>query len=170
MNDVLKIPFAVFNNNWNDLQLFLKHKGNPPYMITDDLYLSYSKIESLGNLTSVGGNLDLYNCTNLTSLGNLTSVGGHLGLSYSNVKSLGNLTSVGGSLGLYNCTNLTSLGNLTSVGGELNLSFCEIESLGNLTSVGGNLYLKHTPLSKKYTEEEIREMVKVGGKVYFNSI
>jgi hypothetical protein len=73
-------------------------------------------------------------------------------------------------LGLYNCTNLTSLGNLTSVGGELDLSFCEIESLGNLTSVGGNLYLKHTPLSKKYTEEEIREMVKVGGKVYFNSI
>ena len=170
MNDILKIPFAAFNNNWNDLQLFLKHRGNPPYEITGDLDLGYSEIEDLGNLTSVGGNLDLYNCTNLTSLGNLTSVGGHLGLSYSNVKSLGNLTSVGGSLGLYNCTNLTALGNLTSVGGELDLSFCEIESLGNLTSVGGNLYLKHTPLSKKYTEEEIREMVKVGGKVYFNSI
>jgi hypothetical protein len=166
MDEILKIPFAAFGNNWDDLQLFLKHKGNPPYEITDDLYLSYSKIESLGNLTSVGGNLDLYNCTNLTSLGNLTSVGGHLGLSYSNVKSLGNLTSVGGSLGLYNCTNLTSLGNLTSVGGDLNLRGSEIESLGNLTSVGGDLNLKDTPLSEKYSEEEIRSMVKVKGKVY----
>jgi hypothetical protein len=168
MDEILKIPFAAFGNNWDDLQLFLKHKGNPPYEITDDLDLYESKIESLGNLTSVGGNLDLYNCTNLTSLGNLTSVGGHLGLSYSNVKSLGNLTSVGGSLGLYNCTNLTSLGNLTSVGGELDLSFCKIESLGNLTSVGGNLYLKHTPLSRKYpSEKEIRSIVEVRHKIYF---
>jgi hypothetical protein len=73
-------------------------------------------------------------------------------------------------LGLYNCTNLTSLGNLTSVGGELDLSFCEIESLGNLTSVGGSLGLRRTPLSKKYTEEEIRSMVEVGGEVYYNII
>jgi hypothetical protein len=167
MNEILKFPFAAFGKNWVDLQLFLKHKGNPPYEITDDLYLSYSKIESLGNLTSVGGNLDLYNCTNLTSLGNLTSVGGHLGLSYSNVKSLGNLTSVGGSLGLYNCTNLTSLGNLTSVGGDLNLRGSEIESLGNLTSVGGDLNLKDTPLSRKYTEEKIRSMIEIGGYIYF---
>jgi hypothetical protein len=28
------------------------------------------------------------------------------------------------------------------------------------------LYLKYTPLSKKYTEEEIRQMVDVGGKIY----
>ena len=146
MDEILKIPFAAFNKNWDDLQLFLKHKGNPPYEITDDLYLSYSKIESLGNLTSVGGNLDLYNCTNLTSLGNLTSVGGHLGLSYSNVK---------------------SLGNLTSVGGELDLSFCEIESLGNLTSVGGDLNLRKTPLSREYSEEKIRSIVKVKGSIYF---
>jgi hypothetical protein len=26
--------------------------------------------------------------------------------------------------------------------------------------------LKYTPLSKKYTEEEIRQMVDVGGKIY----
>ena len=84
MNEILKIPFAVFDNDWDDLQLFLKHRGNPPYEITDDLNLSFSKIESLGNLTSVGGYLDLTD----------------------------------------------------------------------------------TPLSKKYTEEEIRESVKVGGKVY----
>jgi hypothetical protein len=28
------------------------------------------------------------------------------------------------------------------------------------------LFLKNTPLSKKYTEEQIREMVNVGGKIY----
>jgi hypothetical protein len=28
------------------------------------------------------------------------------------------------------------------------------------------LYLLKTPISKKYTEEEIRSMVNVGGKIY----
>ena len=82
--DILRIPFAAFNYNWDDLQIFLKHRGNPLYEITDDLDLINSKIESLGNLTSVGGYLDL----------------------------------------------------------------------------------KDTPLSKKYTEEEIRSMVEVGSEVY----
>jgi hypothetical protein len=59
MNEILKIPFAAFNNNWDDLQLFLKHRGNPPYEITDNLDLRFSGIQSLGNLTSVGGDLDL---------------------------------------------------------------------------------------------------------------
>jgi hypothetical protein len=145
MNEILKIPFAAFNNDWDDLQLFLKHKGNPPYEITDDFKDYYkSNIKSLGNLTSVGGYLDLYDCTNLTSLGNLTSVGGSLDLSESKVE---------------------SLVNLTSVGGSLNLSGTQIKSLGNLTSVGGNLDLRDTPLSKKYTKEEIRKIVKVGSNI-----
>ena len=72
MNEILKIPFAAFNNDWNDLQLFLKHRGFPPYMITDDLDLKYSEIESLGNLTSVGGDLTLWN-SKIESFGNLTS-------------------------------------------------------------------------------------------------
>ena len=148
MDEILKIPFAAFDNNWDDLQLFLKHRGNPPYMITDNLNLYESKVETLGNLTSVGGYLDL---------------------SYSEIEDLGNLISVGGWLDL-NQSTIKSLGNLTSVGGNLDLYESEIEDLGNLTSVGGYLDLTDTPLSKKYTEEEIREMVKVGGKVYFNSI
>jgi hypothetical protein len=102
--DILRIPLAAFDNNWNDLQLFLERRGNPPYEITDDLDLYKSNIKSLGNLTSVGGSLDLYGS--------------------------------------------------------------KIESLGNLTSVGGYLDLKGTPLSKKYTEEEIRSMVEVGSEVY----
>ena len=48
----------------------------------------------------------------------------------------------------------------------LNLRDTPIESLGNLISVGGYLLLSNTPLSKKYTEEEIRQMVNVKGIFY----
>jgi hypothetical protein len=162
--DILKVPFVAFGNDWDVLQRFLERRGLPPYEIMDDLYLSGSKIESLGNLTSVGGNLDLFG-TEIESLGNLTSVGGDLDLYESNIKSLGNLTSVEGDLFLDN-SKIEDLGNLTSVGGYLNMAGSKIQSLGNLTSVGGNLMLRNTPLSKKYTRKEIHSMVEVGGNVY----
>jgi hypothetical protein len=63
-------------------------------------------------------------------------------------------------------TPIKSLGNLTSVGGNLFLGGTPIESLGNLTSVGDDLDLRGTPLSKKYTEEQIRQMVDVGGDIF----
>jgi hypothetical protein len=125
MNEILKIPFAVFNNNWDDLQLFLKHRGNPPYEITDDLNLSFSKIESLGNLTSVGGDLNL-RFSEIKSLGNLTSVGGDLFLSKSKIESLGNLTSVGGRLYLG--------------GTPLSNKYCE-EEIRKMVEVGGWVYI-----------------------------
>jgi hypothetical protein len=143
-DDILRIPFTAFGNEWDVLQKFMERRGNPPYMITDDLDLSYNEIEDLGNLTSVGGNMYL---------------GG------SKIKTLGNLTSVGGDLFLGN-SNIESLGNLTSVGGYLTLYVSNIKSLGNLTSVGGDLNLFSTPLSNKYSEDEIRSMVEVGGDVY----
>jgi hypothetical protein len=63
-------------------------------------------------------------------------------------------------------TNIESLGNLTSVGGNLDLRYNKIKSLGNLTSVGGILDLKRTPISRKYSRAEIRQMVKVDGDIY----
>ena len=75
------------------------------------------------------------------------------------------LYSVGGNLNLRRA-NIKSLGNLTSVEGNLDLNTTKIESLGNLTSVGGGLDLRGTPFSNKYSEEEIRDMVKVGGYIY----
>ena len=143
--NVLHIPsLKFFNDNWDLLQKFLERKGNPPYSIGGDLYLRETPIKSLGNLTSVGGNLDLLR-TPIESLGNLQSVGGWLSLSFTPIKSLGNLQSVGGDLYLWDTP---------------------IVSLGNLTSVGGSLDLENTPLSKKYTEEEIRQMVDVGDGIY----
>jgi hypothetical protein len=142
---VLHIPsLKVFDNNWFQLQKFLKSKGNPPYSLGGDLKLAKSPIASLGNLISVDGDLILRN-SSIESLGNLTSVGGYLDL---------------------NNTEFKSLGNLTSVGGDLYLSLSSVTSLGNLSYVGNSLFLMRSPLSKKYTEEEIRKMVNVGGNIH----
>ena len=142
---VLRIPsLKFFNDNWFQLQEFLEKKGNPPYSIGGNLDLRKTPIESLGNLQSVGGDLDLRDTS---------------------IESLENLTSVGGDLDLYN-TPIESLGNLQSVGGFLDLQGTYIESLGNLQSVGGDLYLYETPISKKYSEKEIRQMVSVGGGIH----
>jgi hypothetical protein len=73
--------------------------------------------------------------------------------------------SIGGNLYLDN-TPIKSLGNLTSVGFDLNLHSSQIESLGNLTSVGGDLNLGNTPLSIKYSKEDIKNMIEVKGKIY----
>ena len=141
---VLHLPSAKVFGGWDELQRYLELKGNPLYSLAGDLDLSISDIKSLGNLTSVGGNLDLQKTS---------------------IKSLGNLISVGGNLGLRN-TSIESLGNLTSVGRYLNLDNTPIKSLGNLTSVGGDLDLDGTLISKKYSEEEIRQMVNIGGNIY----
>jgi hypothetical protein len=142
--EVLYIPDIDLFGNWETLQQYLKRKGNPLYSIGGNLNLYGTQIESLGNLTSVGGYLYLYG-TQIESLGNLTSVGGYLDLNGTPIKSLGNLTSVGGNLYLYGT---------------------QIESLRNLTSVGGDLDLYGSPISKKYTEEEIRQMIDVKGEIY----
>ncbi len=130
---------------WNELLRLLNGK---PFIFDGDLNLKLTDIISLGNLQSVNGNLDLFGCEKLTSLGNLQSVGG--------------------SLDLRLCMDLTSLGNLRSVGGSLDLRSCmNLTSLENLQSVGGHLHITRTPISKKYSEEEIRQMVHVEGEIYF---
>jgi hypothetical protein len=102
-------------------------------------------LESEGNPPyTIDGNLDLHG-TKIKSLGNLQSVGGNLFLAYSEIK---------------------SLGALQSVGGDLDLSSSDIKSLGNLQSVGGDLDLQETPMSEKYSREEIMQMVQVGGDIY----
>jgi hypothetical protein len=122
---VLHIPdIKVFGNDWNNLQRFLKSKGNPLYSIGGDLFLWKTPIKSLGNLTSVGGDVELRG------------------------------------------TGIESFGNLTSVGGNLDLEGTMIESFENLTYVGGYLDLENTPISEKYSEKEIRQMVNIGGHIY----
>ena len=54
--EVLSFSFAFFNNDWD---LVLSSMRGRPFRIIGDLDLYESKIESLGNLQSVGGDLDL---------------------------------------------------------------------------------------------------------------
>ena len=90
-----------------------------------------------------------------------------LKLNFTNITSLVNLQSVNGDLSLHHCEKLTSLGNLQSVNGGLDLYKCnQLTSLGNLQSVNGFLDLRNTPISEKYSEEEIRQMVDVKGNIY----
>ncbi len=103
----------------------------------------------------------------LKSKGNpFYSIGGNLYLQYYVIESFERLISVGGGLDLRNNDTIKSLGTLTSVGGYLDLQNTNIESFENLTSVGGLMDLNNTPISKKYSEEEIRQMVNVGGYIY----
>ena len=92
-------------------------------------------------------------------------VSGNLNLGGTPIQSLGNLETVGGYLDLWG-TPIQSLGNLQSVGSYLYLVGTKIKDLGNLQSVGGGLNLRGTPISKKYSEEQIRQMVQVNGNIY----
>ena len=105
------------------------------------LYLFDSKITSLPEGLKVGGDLDLSYSEKLNSLPKGLKVGGYLNLFYSKITSLPEGLKVGGSLTLTFCDNITSLP----------------ESL----YVDGDLYIRETPL-QKYTDEELREMVKPG--------
>ena len=144
-DEILTIPgFSFFNYDWKVLMSFLNKRGNPKWKMMGNLSLYDDQdVTDLNNLVSVEGYLSLVN-TPLTTLGVLESVGGNLDLKYSKIE---------------------SLGALESVGGKLDLMVSKIESLGNLKMVGGVLYLFNTPISKKYTENEIRQMVKVGGGI-----
>ena len=125
-DNILKIPFSAFNNNWNLLQKFLNKRGNPPYILK--------------------GKVDLRNNEEITTLGSLISVEGKLNLMYSSIQSLGNLISVDGDLDLY-ATTIQSLGNLKSVIGDLVLRKTPISNkysereIINMVEVDGYIYL-----------------------------
>ena len=147
-DNILKIPFSAFSDDWNLLQKYLNKKGNPPYILK--------------------GDIDLNDSEEITTFVNLISVDGDLSLDGASIQYLGNLTSVAGNLDLYN-SSIKSLGNLTSVGKDLDLRYTPIESLGNLKSVGGDLYLRETPISKDYALLDIVHKVDVGGQIYYNT-
>jgi hypothetical protein len=110
-----------------------------------DLDLGNTPIKSLPQELKVGGDLNLYK-TPIESLPQGLVVGGNLYLDLSQVQSL--------PLGL-------------KVGGDLYLS-PHIQSLPPDLKVGGDLYLSFTPMSNKYTEEEIRQMSPgISGRIYF---
>ena len=111
------------------------------------------------------GNLDLSE-TPITQLPNDLKVGGNLNLYRTPITQLPDNLTVGGDLYLSG-TSITQLPNDLKVGGYLDLYGIPITQLPNDLKVGGNLNLKNTPLSKKYTKEQIKQMVPgVKGNIY----
>ena len=121
MENLLKIPYTVFNNDWDLLQQFLNRRGNPRYELV--------------------GDVELYNQQNIFDLGNLVRVDGDLLLHFTPIQSLGNLEYVNGDFHITNI-QISTLGNLRYVAGSLFLDTKIIQSLGNLEYVGGNIWLK----------------------------
>jgi hypothetical protein len=149
-DEIINVPdiHDFFDGDWEELLRFTKGRK---FRFRGNLNLKKICPETLGNMISVDGYLNLRYCKSLTSLGSLKYVGGWLDLN--------------------DCVNLTSLGSLKYVGGWLDLNDCvNLTSLGSLKYVGGDLYLRYlrdTPITKKYSEREIRQMVEVKGDIYF---
>lgn len=105
--------------------------------------------------------------TNITSLPKDLNVLGYLNLiDCKNLKSIQEGLYVREGLYLGGCINFESLPNDSFVGGNLHLEYCEnLSSLPNGLKVEGDLFINNTPLAKKYTNEEIRDMVKPDGYI-----
>jgi len=131
-----------------------------------DLDFSGTPITSLpNNLKVVRGHLNLRN-TQIISIQNILKVEGSLSLQNTLITSLPDNLKVGWNLWIRN-TPFVSLPNNLEVAGILDLDDTLIDSLPKNLKVGKNLYLANTPLSKNYSESEIKQMCKIGGKIFF---
>ena len=140
-----------------------KEKHKVPFIFKVKCEIPFTKEE-----LNIKGRLNLFD-SKITSLPEGLKVGGDLDLSYSEkLNSLPKGLKVGGYLNLF-YSKITSLPEGLKVGGDLTLTFCDnITSLPESLYVDGNLNIRETPL-QKYTDEELREMVKPGfikGKIY----
>ena len=129
-----------------------KHKNLmvcPYKVIFGEAYFNDSQIQSLGNLTTIGGYANFYN-SQVQSLGNLTTIGSAY-FGNSQVQSLGNLTTIWGDA-YFTWSKVQSLGNLTTIGGDAYFTWSKVQSLGNLTTIGGTVYADPELMELYYQE------------------
>jgi hypothetical protein len=99
------------------------------------------------------------------------NVKGSLFLGGTNITQLPEGLKVAYSLGLELCINLYTLPKGLKVGDWIDLEGSKVSSLPEGLEVGTRLYIENTPLAERYTDEEIREMIKPGfinGKIIRN--
>ena len=121
------------------IQELENHPDDVQYRYEGDLSLSGRNITKLPNDLYVTGDLDLVHCKQLTKLPDKLHVEGNLILE--------------------NCNQLTKLPDNLYVKESLALDGANITELPNNLYVGWNLYIYNTSLAKKYTDDEIREMI-----------
>ena len=169
--ETLKKIFDFIKTKDNrNIPFMWKLKNNEP-ITEDDLIVNgdldlrpssidYMDIESLPEGLKVSGRLDLMG-SDMQFLPKGLEVGGFLDLSYSLINSLPEGLKVGGSLSLFDCANITSLPEGLKVGRNLDLTYTNITSLPRGLKVEGYIDLKGSKLTK-YTEDQLRKMVKPG--------
>ena len=129
------------------------------------LNLSGAPITSLPDNLTVNGELNLMN-TKITSLPDNLTVTDGLYLNNTPITSLPNNLTVGDGLFL-NKTKITQLPDNLTVNGPLSLRGTKITQLPDNLTVNGPLTLYNTPISKKYTKEQLRQMLPgVKGDIY----
>jgi hypothetical protein len=120
------------------------------------LDLSNTPITTLPDGLEIEDGLDISN-TNITSLPNNLKAKG-LFMSNTPISSFPNNFKIEGDLAL-NYTEITTLPDNLEVGGELYLQHSPITSIPSSLRVNGGLWLRNTPISKKYTKEQLKQML-----------
>lgn len=147
---------SVKGNLWIVECKNFKSFGNLEY-IGGNLRATSTLIKSYDKIKYIGGEVEELNRFrfDVESLGDLEFVG-RINLNSSKIESLGNLTKAKDLV--LSHTSLKSLGNLKEVN-NLFLYGSMVESLPPDLKVKKYINIGRTPLSEKYTEEEIRQMV-----------
>ena len=131
------------------------------------LYLRDTQITALPEGLTVGGYLDLENCTKITALPEGLTVGGYLDLRDTQITALPEGLTVGGYLDLRD-TQITALPEGLTVGGSLDLENCtQITALPEGLTVGGYLDLRDTQITNDGKYHRLREGDFVDGKYIY---
>jgi hypothetical protein len=176
VNDLLSLkslnnlPFILELNEYSNPKLYIAFKRIPGSLIIrgDQEYKNNGhEIKTLGNIESIRGDLGL-SYTKIEDLGKLKRVGGDLWFSGSDefinndsfkIKTLTPLEKVNGAVSIRG-NSLTSLGTLKYVGKNLSLRFSNVTDLGDLEYVGGNILI-----SKYNLEYYDFSKIKIEGKI-----
>jgi len=122
-----------------------------------DLDLNGTPITQLPAGLKVGGYLNL-SSTQITQLPAGLKVGGYLNLSSTQITQLPADLKIEGSLYIYE-TPITQLPAGLKVRGDLFLHNTQIAKLPADLEVGRDLYLERTPIAKKYTADQLKQML-----------
>ena len=145
--------------------------GKPFY--GGSLDLRGTGITALPDNLTVGGYLDLENCTGITALPDNLTVGGSLDLRGTGITALPDNLTVGGYLDLENCTGITALPDNLTVGDYLDLRGTGITALPDNLTVGGSLDLRGTGITgevkvnKKLSSKAIAAISRVSNMPIF---
>ena len=154
------------------IQELENHPDGTQYRYDGRLELKNTNIKKLPKDFYVGNSLFLSGCEQLTELPDKLHVSGRLDLDYcTQITELPNDLYVRMTFSLMH-TKITKLPDNLYVGGRLIIKECaKLKKLPKNLFVGDDLYIGNIPLSKKYTDEQIYEMVastggKIKGKIY----